>query len=87
MYPATGSVIMDDIRNMSGVVKERKGHEREIAAHPGMEELRKINRVGSAFPGSPHTLCLEAQFWDHLKLTKLTRDQRAGNPYLVCRND
>lgn len=42
---------MDDIRNVSGVVKERKGHGREITGHPGW----KINRMGSAFPGSPHT--------------------------------
>lgn len=28
---------MDDIRNVSGVVKERKGRGREITGHPGME--------------------------------------------------
>ena len=37
MCPARGSVIMDDIRNVSDVVKERKGRGREITGHPGME--------------------------------------------------
>lgn len=72
--------------NMSGVVKERKGHEGNCI-HPYMEELRKINRWGQPFQalsyivsGSPILGPSQAN-----KTSQETRGQVIRD--LVCRNE